>query len=223
MFYELPKVIIDEETGMYQVIVGRWRVLQTLFDGGYENIPAELVEWNTEQAAVANLSSNMTASTNWQVDPWDIQLLIDGGREQQEVAELIGCSPAKISQLLSVFSLIEPLQDKVRAGLLQGRDNILKCNRLSAAGQETLAELNGQITSKHINELLAARKVKPFQGVDDGPDYGIAYDWADGQDYSAQGLTISGPALDNLIEGQPVEVEIDGRKFIIQVTEVIDD
>lgn len=220
LLYELPKVRLNEETGMHEVVVGRWRVLQILFEGGYETLEAELVPWDAGQAAVANLSSNMTSTTNWQVDPWDVLHLVDQERmEQKDVADLIGCSPAKVSQLMTVFNLVPALQDKVQAGLLEGRDNILRCNRLPVKDQKTLAKEDGKITSGRIKELLDRLKVKPLEDVEDIPEYSDAYDYKLGgdNDLFEGNLVVKGAELDDLLDGQPVTVTIGDRRFQIQV------
>lgn len=221
-FFELPKVI-QNDAGMYEVVVGRWRVQQTLFRGGYANLEAELVDWDREQQAVANLSSNMTASTNWQVDPWDIQALLESGKEQKEVAQLVGCSPAKISQLLKVFDLIPGLQDRIKAGDLEGRDNILKCARLPIKDQKLLAQEDGKIVSSRINELLNRKKVRPIENIEDAPDFQQVISWNGNQGdarITNDGLSVSGLNLDDLLAGEIItrQFELDGSIFEVEIT-----
>lgn len=227
--FERP-VVRPTKDGKYEVVMGRKRVLETLFHGGYNTVECEVRhEYDDELVAVANLTSNHSHTLNMRVDPWHVKMLLEGcpeqgiePRTQTDLAAQTGMSQGKISQLYSVFSLCEGLQAKVKAGLM-GIGAVRLAGRLSDEEQAALALQEGKITATDVNKLLDARKQAAIESVQ-GSEFNVRSLESDNPEPGTRntelfrgGLVINGEKLDRLLTGAEVEVEIGGQKLLIQV------
>ena len=218
----LARPIVRKVGPMYEVLVGRGRVLETLFEGGYSEIEVEVRnDWTPEQAIIANLTSNHSQTINMMVDPYHVKKLIEGCKKddiaphsQKEVAEMLGVSDGKISQLYSVFRLVQGLQDKVEAGLM-GLGAVRLAVRLPEDKQDELAQTDGKITASMVLKMV--REVKQAMAAPaDIPDQ-VHKEETNAGDLTPRGLLIKPDKLDILLLGMPVEIEIDGQILMLVV------
>lgn len=222
--FERP-VVRPTKDGKYEVVMGRKRVLETVFHGGYNTVECEVRrDLDDELVAMANLSSNHSHTLNMRVDPWHVKLLLEGSpelgvepRTQNELAEQTGMSQGKISQLHGVFSLHLGLIQKVKDGLM-GVGAVRLAQRLTGEEQATLALKDGKVTGTDVNKVLQARRQAIVEQAGfDIPEQGTLKP----ESSTPGGLVINGSKLDLLLAGAEVEVEIDGQTLLIQIVGAI--
>jgi ParB family chromosome partitioning protein len=114
-----PLVVRAIAAGRYEIIAGerRWRAAQR---AGLSDIPCLIGEYTDQQAAALTLVENIQRQElNLIEEATGYRRLCDEFHFQQdEIAVLVGKSRSHIANILRLLTLTEPVQDKIRSGLL---------------------------------------------------------------------------------------------------------
>ena len=110
-----PLLVRPLAAGRYQIVVGerRWRCAQDL---GLETVPAIIRRLSDQEAFQLSLVENLQRSNLSPIEEARAyQYMLDSGmaQNQQQIAEMLGIAPQRVSEKLRLLDLPEPIQERV--------------------------------------------------------------------------------------------------------------
>ena len=114
-----PLIVREIAANHYEIIAGerRWRAAQM---AGLNEVPCLLGQYTDEQAATLTLVENIQReSLNVIEEAGAYKRLLDEFQlTQEDIAVLVGKSRSHIANLIRLLTLCEPVQEKIRVGIL---------------------------------------------------------------------------------------------------------
>ena len=172
--------LVQKQNGRYIPIAGKRRV-RALMEAGAEEIECRVLpEGLSEQAsAVLRLTENMQRSENWVDELEAIEVLLQAGKTQKEIARIVGKSSTVIAQRLELQDLIPGFLDALRKRQIsysQAR-SILKLDEERQNALWTVFGEKGRITHEEIQGQIQARREVDFDALPDDLFVDPTTDW----------------------------------------------